>query len=533
MTIPPRAIPGAPQSAARTGRRLSAVIPYLWSIAAIAAATAVAWAMRGLIADESLAMVFLSAVLVSCVIHGRNAGIVAAILAFLSYNVLFLEPRFTLSFAPVSDTLTLAVFLAVALLTGGLAGRVRDQASASAARASTMTVLFHASRVLATSADRTEIAAMLAEEVARTTRGTAHVLVRTGEGIAWAGSATSMRDESAERGIRAEREADADVIAFAEHVWTRIGSSEGGVPFAPFNERYSTYPLGTMRQPIGLLVCQRSGTERGLEIDDETIPILCELGAIAMERAYLVQEMTKAQVLAESDRLRTALLSSISHDFRTPLSGILASVTALLEQGEHFSAQTARELLGDIRDQAERTNRYVANLLDMIKLEAGAISVKLEPTDAIDIISAAARRCKAPDARGLTRGWLRSIPDKSCLVEADPVLLEQAIYNVLDNAMLYSPAGSSVEVSLHASLHIAEIVIVDEGPGIPSEDLERVFDKFYRVSTNHPAAQGTGLGLSISRGLVEAMGGTVRATSPVKNGCGTTIHICLKRVYET
>src|SRR5262249_24523795 len=148
--------------------------------------------------------------------------------------------------------------------------------------------------------------------------------------------------------------------------WTRMGSSEGGVPFAPLDDRFSTYPLGTMRQPIGLLVCQRPDG-RSVAVDDETIPILCELGAIAMERAYLMQEMTKAQVLAESDRLRTALLSSISHDFRTPLSGILASVTALIEQGEHFSAQTAHELLGDIRDQAERTNRYVANLLDMIK----------------------------------------------------------------------------------------------------------------------------------------------------------------------
>lgn len=530
LTIPPRSIPGLRQGAARRDFRWSAVAPYLWSIAAVAVATAVAWALRGLIADESLSMVFLSAVLVSCVMHGRNVGIVAAILAFLSYNVLFLEPRFTLSFAPVSDTLTLAVFLAVALLTGSLAGRVRDQAMATAARASTMTVLFHASRVLATSADRTEIAAMLAEEVARTTHGAAHVFVRAGEGVTWAGSATSMPDGSGP--LRAEREPGTDIVAFAEHVWTRIGASEGGVPFAPFNERFATYPLGTMRQPIGLLVCQQLGGQRRVAIDDETIPILCELGAIAMERAYLMQEMTKAQVLAESDRLRTALLSSISHDFRTPLSGILASVTALLDQGEHFSAQTARELLGDIRDQAERTNRYVANLLDMIKLEAGAIGVKLEPTDAIDIISTAARRCKAPAARGLTRGWLRSIPDKPCLVEADPVLLEQAIYNVLDNAMLYSPAGSSVEVSLHASLHIAEIVIVDEGPGIPPEDLERVFDKFYRVSANHAGAQGTGLGLSISRGLVEAMGGTVRAISPVANDRGTAVHICLKRVYE-
>jgi two-component system sensor histidine kinase KdpD len=530
MITSPQTIPLRGHSLARHDRPLPIALPYLWSTVAIAVATTVSLALRGLIADESLSMVFLSAVLVSCVIHGRNVGIAAAILALLSYNVLFLEPRFSVSFAPLSDTLTLAVFLAVALLTGGLAGRVRDQAKATAARASTMTVLFHASRVLATSADRSEIAAMLAEEVARTTRGMAHVFVRTDEEITWAGSATTVLNESGESSIRAEREPDSSLIAFAEHVWTRIGSSEGGVPFAPENERLSTYPLGTMRQPIGLLVCQRP--DRGAAVDDETIPILCELGAIALERAYLMQEMTKAQVLAESDRLRTVLLSSISHDFRTPLSGILASVTALLEQGEHFSPQTAHELLGDIRDQAERTNRYVANLLDMMKLEAGAVSVKLEPTDAIDIISAAARRCKAPAARELTRGWLRSMPDNSCLVEADPVLLEQAIYNVLDNAMQYSPAGSTVEVSLHASLHIAEIVIVDEGPGIPPEELERVFDKFYRVSANHSAIQGTGLGLSISRGLVEAMGGTVRAISPVTDDHGTAIHICLKRVYE-
>jgi two-component system sensor histidine kinase KdpD len=532
MTTPPRAIPHLRQTAARREIRWSAAVPYLWSTAAIAAATAASWALHGLIAEESLSMVFLLAVLVSCVIHGRNVGIVSAVLAFLSYNVLFLEPRFRFSFAPVHDTLTLAVFLAVALLTGGLAGRVRDQAIATASRASTMTVLFHASRVLATSVDRREIATMLAKEVARTARGSAHVFARTGDGIVWSGSATNLDEAAGEYSAGAEREPDADVIAFAEHMWTRIGFSEGGVPFEPLHERFSTYPLGTMRQPIGLLICQRPNFAGGVAIGDETIPILCELGAIAMERAYLMEEMTAAQVLAETDRLRTALLSSISHDFRTPLSGILASVTALLEQGEHFSEPTARELLGDIRDQAERTNRYVANLLDMIKLEAGAISVKLEPTDAIDIISAAARRCKTPAARGVTPGWLRSIPDKSCLVEADPVLLEQAIYNVLDNAMQYSPAGSSVEVSLHASLHVAEIVIVDEGIGIPPADLEQVFDKFYRVSTDRPSAQGTGLGLSIARGLIEAMGGTVHATSPVLNGRGTAVHICLKRVYE-
>jgi two-component system sensor histidine kinase KdpD len=533
MIIPPLATPHLRHTAARREIRSLAAVPYFWATAAIATATVVSWALHGFIADESLSMAFLLAVLVSCVIHGRNVGIVSAVLAFLSYNVLFLEPRFRLSFAPVGDTLTLAVFFAVALLTGSLAGRVRDQAIATASRASTMTVLFQASRVLATSVDRREIATMLAKEVARTARGVAHVFARTGDGIVWSGSATNPDDASGECSDEVGHEPEADVVAFAEHMWTRLGFSEGGVTFEPLHERFSIYPLGTMRQPIGLLICQRPNFAGGVAIGDETIPILCELGAIAMERAYLMEEMTKTQVLAESERLRTALLSSISHDFRTPLSGILASVTALLEQGEHFSEPTARDLLGDVRDQAERINRYVANLLDMIKLEAGAVSVRLEPTDANDIIAAAARRCKTSAVRGVTAGWLRSIPNKSCLVEADPVLLEQAIYNVLDNAIQYSLANSSVEVSLHASLHVAEIVIIDEGIGIPPADLEQVFDKFYRVSTNGPGARGTGLGLSIARGLIEAMGGTVNATSPVLNNRGTAVHICLKRVHET
>jgi two-component system sensor histidine kinase KdpD len=283
---------------------------------------------------------------------------------------------------------------------------------------------------------------------------------------------------------------------------------------------------------MGLLVCERPVAGVGRWMDDQTFAIFCELGAIALERACLVQEMTKAQVLAETDRLRTALLSSISHDFRTPLSGILASATALIQQGRSFNATATAELLGNVRDQAERMNRYVANLLDMIKLESGSISVKLEPTDAIDIIVAASRRCGSW-GDGEEQGWLRcAFPGRTCLVEADPVLLEQAILNVFENALSYSPADSLVEVSLQASLHVAEIVIADEGSGIPAESLERVFDKFFRVSPDQHAIEGTGLGLSICRGLVEAMGGTVHAVSPLRDGRGTAIHICLRRVPE-
>jgi two-component system sensor histidine kinase KdpD len=327
--------------------------------------------------------------------------------------------------------------------------------------------------------------------------------------------------------------ASAGVVAFAERIWIEIRAARSAVGSSP-DTAFLAYPLGTLGQPMGLLIRETAEPVPAAgvpsAIDEQTITILCELGAIAIERAYLVQEMTRTQISAETDRLRTALLSSISHDFRTPLSGILASVTALLEQGDRFSPETARELLGDIRDQTERINRYVANLLDMIKLEAGAIKVRLEPTDAIDIIGAAARRCRrSPEPPG---GWLRMETDGSHLVEADPVLLEQAIYNVLDNARQYGTAESLVHVTFHEGPNSVAIVIADDGPGIPAADLERVFDKFYRVSASHAAIHGTGLGLPISRGLVEAMGGSVHAVSPVHDGRGTAMHIRLKRACD-
>lgn len=495
--------------------------PYLWSFASVAVATALAWLLRGYIVDESLSMIFLTAVLISCVAHGRNAGILSALLAFLSYNVLVLEPRFSFRFAPLSDTLTLAVFLGVALLTGGLAGRVRDQAKSMAARAATMTKLFGASRALATAVERGELAKILADQVSQATDESIYVFLRTGEGISLASYAG---------GSGTAEIASDEIAGFAERAWSSVNSSGARAAYSGSGRTLSAYPFGTLRRPMGLLVRESATVEQQQAMDDPIIAVLCELGAIALDRALLIEEMTETRVHAESERLRTALLSSISHDFRTPLSGILASSTALIEQGGSIAPEAARDLLIDIRDQAERINRYVANLLDMIKLESGTISMRLEPTDVVDMISAAGRRFGHTNTKAMARSWLaQALPGESCLVEADPVLLEQAIYNVLDNAMLYSPPESTVEISVHANLQTAEIVIADEGPGIPEAELERVFDKFYRLSDrNQP--QGTGLGLSICRGLIEAMGGTVRAVSPLKDGHGTAIHICLKRI---
>ncbi|GAB2177148.1 hypothetical protein DLREEDagr8_27060 [Dongia sp. agr-C8] len=497
----------------------------MWSIVAIALATlAAVWLKDFTPAQGLLSMVYLSAVLVCSVVHGRTVGIFSALLAFLSFNFLFLRPRFGLTFEPVSNTLTLGVFLAVALLTGTLAGRVRDQARETAQRAATMTLLFNASRALGSSSNRDELAQILAAEVANAGGCFAHVFLRSEEGIAWAASGTPS-----EHGV-SQRISQAGLREIADRAWTQIGADKPNVGTSAI-ERLAIQPIGTLRRPMGLIVCEALD-ERASAFEEQIVSILCQLGAVALERAELMQEMTDARVVQESDKLKTALLSSVSHDFRTPLSGILAAVTALIEQGAKFSPQGAAELLSDIRWQAERANRYVANLLDMIKLEAGAVKVKLEPTDITEIVSAAVRRCGAARAEAALDLWVRSLPEEACLVEADPILLEQALFNILDNALQYSPADAGIEIQLRETLHIAEIVVSDQGPGIPRQDLERVFDKFHRLSSNAANAQGTGLGLSISRGLIEAMGGTVRAVSPVQHGSGTAIHVCLKRVDE-
>jgi two-component system sensor histidine kinase KdpD len=361
--------------------------------------------MKGFIPDESLAMVFLLAVLVACVIHGRNVAVPSALLAFLAYNFLAVEPRFRFSFAPLSDTLTLAVFLAVALLTGGLAGRVRDQARAMADRASTIAMLFDASRELAKSSDQAEITTILANQVSAATGAPADVFVRVGENIAWAarGPVGAHVDQA--------------TIAFADATWSSLRNTGRGDLQNPRQSGLTAHPLGALRRPTGLLVWRNHpASEGGRSTDEQTIGVFCELGAVALERVFLMEEITKTKVIAETDRLRTALLSSISHDFRTPLSGILASATGLLDHGDHIERSMARELLSDIRDQAERINRYVANLLDMIKLESGAIAVRLEETDPIDIIAAppastvpAVLKASSEGFSRPSRAWFRPI----------------------------------------------------------------------------------------------------------------------------
>jgi two-component system sensor histidine kinase KdpD len=237
---------------------------------------------------------------------------------------------------------------------------------------------------------------------------------------------------------------------------------------------------------------------------------LSDQAALAIERINLSEDIDRTRIAAETERLRAALLTSISHDLRTPLASILGSASTLRSQYGSLDERSREELAGTIQEEAERLNRFIANLLDMTRLESGAIAPNLDFVDVGDIAGSAIRRASGVLARHEIRVEIASdLP----MLKLDPVLFEQVLFNLLDNAAKYSPPGSKVELHAARDGSLIRLEVADEGDGIPPGDLERIFDKFYRVQAVDRKRAGTGLGLAICRGFVEAMGGTIRAAN--------------------
>jgi two-component system sensor histidine kinase KdpD len=258
---------------------------------------------------------------------------------------------------------------------------------------------------------------------------------------------------------------------------------------------------------------------------------------VALERAELAAATAETEALRRSDQLRAALLNSISHDLRTPLSTVLGSATTLLDYGDGLRPEIYRDLLESIREEADRLNRYVGDLLDMTRLEGGALNARMEWTDVRDVLAVAIERV---ERRLGSRPLARDFPPELSLVKVDGGLLEQAVVNILENAIAYSPDGSPIEVAAYEDRGNVVISIEDEGRGIPTPELERVFDKFRRIEapSDRERHKGVGLGLSIAKGFIEVMGGRIAAASPIHGDAiqgfrGTRVLISLRKETPT
>jgi two-component system sensor histidine kinase KdpD len=267
--------------------------------------------------------------------------------------------------------------------------------------------------------------------------------------------------------------------------------------------------MRTGRGPVAIVGIDRDEPGPLLAPDQRRLlDALTDQAALAIERIKLAEDVDHARLVAETERLRSALLTSISHDLRTPLASILGAASSLKSYGRRYDEAVREELVSTIQDEAERLNRFVANLLDMTRLESGAIELKSGAADIGEVVGSALQRA----AKVLTNHRVEvDIGADVPMIPLDVVLFEQVLFNLLDNAAKYAPPGSLVRLVARDVGGAVRIEVMDEGDGIPPADLERVFDKFYRVHAEDRQRAGTGLGLAICRGFVEAMGGTITA----------------------
>jgi two-component system sensor histidine kinase KdpD len=514
ITEPSEVEPAAP-ARTRAHWREWPWLQHLGALAFVGVAAAVAALTDRYTDHADLAMIFMVGVLVSGLAFGLWPAILAAGVSALVYNFFFLEPRLSITIGRAGDVLTFAVFFAAAMISGWLTGRVRDQARAVSRRAAAVAALLAASRRLSSAAEKTATAQALAEQLAAGTSGAAVVLTPTEDDIALAASAPPIEALSAID------------LAAARWAWEKgepAGAGTGTLPNATWTFR----PLQGAKARAGV-----AGMEpRAVQAEEDTrfVAALLDQGAVALERAEFAAQAADAQAMLRSDRLRSALLNSVSHDLRTPLSTVLGSVTTLIDYGKTLDKAVQRDLLQSIREEAERLNRYVGDLLDMTRLEGGALVTRREWVDIRDVLRAAVDRVSR---RLETRQVTRDFPPELTMVKADPSLLEQALVNILENAVAYSPDGSRIEVAAYEDRANVVISIEDEGRGIPTAELERVFEKFRRMEEASDRGKGAGLGLAISKGFVESMGGRIAAASPIHEGRGTRVLISLPKEHAT
>ena len=267
-------------------------------------------------------------------------------------------------------------------------------------------------------------------------------------------------------------------------------------------------PVRTVRGIAGVLGVRIAG-DGSFDLPVlQALEALADQAALALERVRLAAQSARAAAMEETQRLRTALLNSLSHDLRTPLAGIRGAASTLRDAWDGLAPDTRADLLSSIEEDTARMTRFLANIMDLTRLESGEVSARLAPTDVAAVIEAATAR--VPDALHASL----SLPDPPPRAFADAALLEQVLVNLLDNAVKYAPAGSRPAVRVTAGQGEVSIAVADEGVGIPAEDLPHVFDSFYRAKRGDRVAPGTGLGLAIARGMVEAMGGSIAAASP-------------------
>lgn len=490
---------------------------YLRAGGIVAVATGVCLVLRPHLATVDIAMLLLLGVVATAARYQRGPALLASLLSTAVFDYLFVPPYNTFDVSNPSYFLTFGVMLVVALTMTGLTARIREQRELALEREQQTTALHVLETDLAAAHDADGLLAVAATHLGHGVNGSATIF--PADQLGTAGNLTLPNNPVFD---------DAAVRVAATWAWTRDtatgwGTAHGGeVPVM-------LLPLSATTGPVGLAAIRPS--DPGVDLPPAqraTVLAMVDVVAKALERRILAQQSEQARADIEAERLRTALLSSLSHDLRTPLAGIEASASSLLDDAATLPAPIRRELLDSILDESRRMTRLIGNLLNMIRVETGMLAVQQSWQPLEEVVGVALLRM---DERLRAHPVTTHIPSDLPMVPIDELLIEQVFLNLLENAARYAPAGTPIEIAAHHDDSVVLVEVADRGPGIPAGDQERVFERFYRVQAateSADAGAGSGLGLTICRGIITAHGGRIWMVA--RAGGGTAVRFTLPAV---
>jgi two-component system, OmpR family, sensor histidine kinase KdpD len=472
--------------------------PYVAALLAVAVALGVGELIEPFLGIENVDLVFLTAVVGVAVRYGLWPSLFATVASSLCYNFFFLPPIYTFTITDPTNIGAFVFFTIVAVVVSHFAARGRTRTVAAHERVRAVELLYAFSRKLAGVGTLDDVLWATAYQTALMLKVRVVLLLPEDGSIV------------VKAGYPPEDILDEADVAAAKWAWQNNRAAGRGSDTLPGAKRLFL-PMRTGRGAIGIIGIDSDKPGPLLTTDQRRLlDALIDQSALAIERVRLVEDLERAKRTAEADRLRSALLTSISHDLKTPLAAVLGAAGTLRHLSSALSDGEKADLLATIVDEAERLNRFIANLLDMTKLESGAIVPNAAPHDIGEIVGSALRRASKILAHHHVELELAAdLP----MLDLDAVLFEQVLFNLLDNAAKYSPDGTTIRIQSWRDRDSVRLQVLDEGDGIPAAELEHVFDKFYRVEKGDQVRAGTGLGLAISRGFVEAMHGTITAAN--------------------
>lgn len=460
-------------------------------------------------------MVYLVPIVAAAVGFGPLHGALAAALSFMAWNFLFLPPRYTFTIDGPQDMVGVVVFGLVALLLAGTTSGLGRSVRAAQARLLSLRRLVEFSRRLGAPGDRAEIVIAIADEASRIAGSAAAVLLPL---------PPALGEQHPEPVLKAVKPYDLepDEGAMAAARWAMAHQRPAGrgtdtLPASPWQFR----PMRTSRGLAGLVGILLPDGAASLDAErSRALDALLDQAAIALERLDLIEDRARSQAHSETEALRTALLTSLGHDLKTPLTAIRGAIGTLRASGPALSEATRADLLATAEEETERLSRWIGNILEIVRIENRQIAPRRETVDLAEAAETAAAR--AAHAHGRTVAL--DLGPRPSAQQLDPALLDQVLANLLDNALKFSAPAGTVTLRLQREAADAVIRVEDDGPGIARHDLPRIFDPFFRATRTDRVAAGSGLGLAICRGLVHAMGGRISAESPVTtSGRGTQV----------